>query len=246
MKRLRNIILVFIFPTICFPQQQKFSQQQHATVEAMASTFNFNGDTLGGGTCFMISKGGNQYFVTASHLFKASDMSGDVIPIDLLNQNQLETFNAKVYFHPDRNVDIAVFKLPKKITQGPGLSLDTTSLFPGMQVFFYGFPLSNMGTETPVLKFPLVKSAIISGMGKFAGVNILLLDGHNNHGFSGGPVLVYDTTKKAMCIVGVISSYYFEPRNVSYKGDRLSFDENSGIVICYWTRYIEEILEQNK
>lgn len=238
MKTLISAILLFVFPA------SPFSQPVSATIETMASTFNFNGDTLGGGTCFMINKDDDQYFVTAAHLFKASHQSGDVVPIEILIQNQLETFDARVYFHPNKNVDVAIMKLAKKITQGSGISLDSTFLYPGVQVLFYGFPLSNMGTVAMGIKLPLVKNAIISGQVKFAGVDVILLDGHNNHGFSGGPVLAYDTSKKTMCIVGVISSYFFEPRNVQYKGDRLSVDENSGIILCYGRRYIEDILKQ--
>ena len=181
----------------------------------------------------------------------------------MLIQNQLEPFDANVYFHTNRNVDIAIIKLSEKvsqvsengtgkfklseiISQGDGISLDTTLVGFGIETFFYGFPLTNMGTEALGIKFPLVKNAVLSGMVKYNGVDVLVLDGHNNRGFSGGPVVVYDTSKKKMCLIGVISGYFPESRSVQYKGDRLSFDENSGIILCYGRQYIEEIFNMHK
>jgi hypothetical protein len=252
MKALIYILLLLLFPATLFCQQQ----QLKATFETMASTFNFQGDTSAGATCFMINKEGRQYFVTAAHLFKPSHKSGDVVPIRMVIQNQVQSFDATVYFHADRNVDIALLRLSQKVSQrlklsekasqGNGISLDTTLIGFGMQVFFYGFPLTNMGTEALGIKFPLVKQAIVSGVVKHNGVDVLVLDGHNNRGFSGGPVLAYDTSIKKMCIIGVVAGYFNEPINVHYKGDQLSFDENSGIIVCYGRRYIEEILDKNK
>ena len=242
MKALLNILTLVIFPGILFSQHEHL----RATVETMASTFNFQGDTLAGATCFMINKDGEQYFVTAAHLFKSTHKSGDVVPIRMLIRNELEPFDAKVYFHADKNIDIAIMKLPEKVSQGRGISMDTTLVAFGLPVFFYGFPLTNMGTVGLGIKFPLVKKAIVSGSVKYNGVDVLVLDGHNNRGFSGGPVLAYDTSINKMCIVGVTSGFFPETRSVQYKGDKLSFDENSGIILCYGRRYIEDIFNKNK
>jgi hypothetical protein len=133
----------------------------------------------------------------------------------------------------------------KYILQG-GISLDTSFSTPGAEVFFYGFPLGNLGTEALGIKFPLVKKAIISGWVKNKGLDVLVLDGHNNLGFSGGPVVRYDTQSKKMNIIGVISGYVPEPINVKHKGDTLLVNENSGIIVCYGMHYIEEIFSKHK
>src|SRR5688500_13402164 len=103
-------------------------------VETMASRFNIECDTLIIGNCFMINKDEKLYFVTAAHLFRTTDKSGDLVPIRILIQNQLQSFKANVYFHTDRNVYIALIKLPEKVSQnikfseqvshGNGISLD--------------------------------------------------------------------------------------------------------------------------
>ncbi|WP_276500772.1 S1 family peptidase [Terrimonas pollutisoli] len=249
MRRLLYILSFFALPASSFSQDH---QELKATVETMASTFNFQGDTLAGATCFLVNKDGQQYFVTAAHLFKSSHKSGDTVLVRMLIQNELKPFDATVYFHANKDIDIAVFKLSEKVTQsikllenvsqGHGISLDTTLVGFGMPVFFYGFPLTNMGTEALGIKFPLVKKAIVSGVVKYNRVEVLVLDGHNNVGFSGGPVVAYDSNLKKMCTIGVVSGYFSETKNVEYKGDKLSFDENSGILLCYGRQYVEEIL----
>lgn len=74
----------------------------------------------------------------------------------MLIQNQLEPFDANVYFHTNRNVDIVIIKLSEKIiqvsengtgkfklsetiTQGDEISLNSIVEGSGMETFFYGF-----------------------------------------------------------------------------------------------------------
>lgn len=261
MKILILFLSIFFFTISALSQ----NQQSVAIGETMANTFSVNGDKLTG-SCFMVNKDGKQYFVTAAHLFESFHKSGDLVSIQMLVQNQLQSFNAKVFFHQNRNVDIALLQLTEKVSQNiefpedfikghdllpkifqcNGISLDTTLFTFGIDVFFYGFPLGALGTEALGIKFPLVKKAIISGWVKHNGMDLLVLDGHNNLGFSGGPVVAYDTSSKKMFIVGVISGYVPEPVNAKYKGDNISVNENSGIIICYGTRYIEDIFSNNK
>lgn len=256
MKVLLYILALLVFPATCFSQDE----QSKAISETMASTFNLHGDQATG-TCFQVTKKGKQYFVTAAHLFKPSHKSRDVVPIQMLIQNRMQSFEAKVYFHADRNVDIALIQLSEKVSQsiqlpeefirynkvfqkvfqGNGISLDSILIDFGKEVYFYGFPLGDLGTQVLGIRFPLVKKAIVSGWIKHKGLNKMVLDGYNNLGFSGGPVVAYDPNSKKMCLVGVISGYIPEPVSVQYKGDKLSVNENSGIIVCYGKGYIEEI-----
>lgn len=103
MEILIRVLCFIIFPTVAFSQDGRFG----ATAGTMASTFSIQGDKLTG-TCFLVTKDGTQYFVTAAHLFKESHKSGDLIPIMMFIQNQWQPFDAKIYFHPNRNVDIAM------------------------------------------------------------------------------------------------------------------------------------------
>lgn len=134
----------------------------------------------------------------------------------------------------------------QKLLQVNGISTDGIFTLPAMEVFFFGFPLGNLGQEIFGMKLPLVKKAIISGWISHNGIDLLLLDGHNNLGFSGGPVVAYDTATKKICVIGVISGYIPEPIDVKQKKETFSVNANSGIIICCDRRYIEEIFTANK
>ena len=233
--------------------------------QAMSNTYNIYGDKAIG-TCFLMTRNGEQYFVTAAHLFESSHRNGEEVPVQLVVQKELQSYHAKIYYHPDRKVDIAVLKFSETISQnasipdemaqyrdtiqkvfkGHGFSTDSIWVTVGSETYFLGFPLGNLGTEIFGIKFPLLKKAIISGFVKHNGVDILLLDGHNNLGFSGGPVIAYDATSKQMQVVGVISGYLPEPIDVRQKNSTFSVEENSGIIVCYDMRYILEIFRKNE
>jgi len=259
MKFLLVFSSLFISPLVAICQ----NEQPKAIAETMASTFNLTGDKLTG-TCFMVLRDGKQYFVTAAHLFESFHKSGDLVPVQMVVENVLQSFDAHVYFHANKNVDIAVVTLPEKITQhlkvpeeqekykeqlqewyaSNGVSTDSIFITEGLDAYFFGYPLG-LGEEYFGTKFPLVKKAIISGWTKRNGIDLLLLDGHNNVGFSGGPIVAYNTEKKKMCLVGIMSGYVPESVNVKQKA-ALSVSTNSGIMICYETRYLEEIFVTNK
>jgi hypothetical protein len=242
-----SFILLCIAPIVSYAQYPNISAKERAIVETMTSTFNFQGDTLGGGTCFLVKKNSRQYFVTAAHLFRTANKSGDIVPITMVIQSKPKYVEAKVYFHQKRNIDVAVMILPERIEQqGGGISIDSTFVMFGTQVLFYGFPLTNLGTDFPEIKLPLVKGAIVSGIIKYDNADMIVLDGHNNKGFSGGPAVAYDTSMKKMCVIGVISGFLRESRNTQYKGESLPFDENSGIILCYYRDYIEEVIKNIK
>ena len=260
MKKLAFILAIYVFPLIANSQIVR----PEAVAEAMSNTFNLYGDKLTG-TCFMITKDGKQYFVTAAHLFQSSHKSGDPVSIRMVVQNQLQSFDGRIYFHQNRNIDIAVLKLSENISQhtelpeeyamhreffdhlfpGNGISTDSLIIPPAMEVFFFGFPLGNLGTEIFGLKLPLTKKAVVSGWMIHKGIHLLLLDGHNNAGFSGGPVVGYDTASKRMKIVSVISGYVPEPISVKQRKETFSVNTNSGIIISYDRRYINDIFKEN-
>lgn len=256
-----TLLLCLIFSS-CITIAQR--EQWQATAEAMTATYSMHAEKQG--SSFMIKRNEEQFFITAAHLFSSTQQSGDAVLIQLFLQNQWQSFNAKVYFHPNRKIDIAVVKLAEKIAQtvyipeellkyrklseytdrNLGISMDSTLVAFGMEVFFYGFPLGNLGTEALGIKFPLVKRAIVSGWLQYDGRGVLVLDGHNNLGFSGGPVVAYNTRTKKMSVIGVVSGYVPEPVDARYKGDKLSVYENSGIIICYEVQLIEEIFNAHR
>ena len=92
---------------------------------------------------------------------------------------------------------------------------------------------------------PLVKKAPVSAI-QFRG-KPLLLDGHNNVGFSGGPV-ARRGTKEEQTVVGIVSGYHAERENVQDEnGDEApyTYEANTGIIIAHDIRHALDLIRAN-
>ena len=192
--------------------------------------------------------------VTAKHLFKRNTKTGDSIFVSLDINKKLTKFKAKVYFHPNALVDVAVLRIDSSISKETPIALGFGGqVFLGQQCIFLGFPIFNLGAYTKNEKIPLVKRAIVSAFYEKNGINIWLLDGHNNSGFSGGPIVSvapYDKMDNQF-IAGIISGYINENKKMSLKDGKgveseLSLNDNSGIIISYPSKYILETISTIK
>ena len=109
----------------------------------------------------------------------------------------------------------------------------------GYDAFFLGFPF---GLYTPMKDFeaPFIKKGVISSIVTGSnGISIIYLDGHNNPGFSGGPITFKMPNETQWHICGVILGYKWEPKKVLSAKDtnpvinntNSFIQENSGIVL---------------
>ena len=83
-----------------------------------------------------------------------------------------------------------------------------------------GYPYGLEGIierEDDICRLPLVKKACLSAFNEESDIGMLVLDGHNNLGFSGAPV-VYQTAGNSSSynFAGVISGYVrkYEPARI--------------------------------
>jgi hypothetical protein len=141
----------------------------------------------------------------------------------------------------DSEADVAVFRLDQSITP-PNLPLAAgmKDLVFGQDAYFLGFPYGltfDLGGED----FPIVKRCIVSATNRsFRGRNILLLDGWNNPGFSGGPVVFRPALsarglQEPMKVAGIVTAYANHPESVKVNGQIIAGAEvmlNSGIIIA--------------
>jgi hypothetical protein len=192
-------------------------------------------------TCFTLDFEGRQYLITAGHLLESFPPGGVVeimrnniwhpVPCTLIGRNYLK----------HTSLDVAVLATPHPIWSPHPCEPSTKDIVLGQDVYFLGFPYEMSmpsGQANGFFPLPLVKKACVS-MFDFSsptGPWHLMLDGHNNPGFSGGPVLFapkgYGSANK---IAGIISSYRNHPNpvlvnNLPSSGIVL---ENSGIInVC--------------
>ncbi len=124
------------------------------------------------------------------------------------------------------------------------LSMDGVML--AEDLYFLGFPYGletkeNINSDFPL---PLVKRATLSSVQ--AG-EPMLLDGHNNFGFSGGPVARRGTEGK-QTVIGVISGYRADYQDIlDEKGKKTSlmYETNTGIIIAHDIQHAVKIVENN-
>ena len=162
-------------------------------------------------TAFTIDVDGREYLITAKHVvagFKDQDK------IDIFMNNGWSPLTVKV-FRCEDPIDIAVLVPPHQLTVNFELPFDRTKFYFGQDAYFLGFPYgiqtSSVGINDP---YPLaiIKRGTISGseaVDQHKKAGLILLDGYNNPGFSGGPIVYRDLNQGAdvMKVLGVVSGF---------------------------------------
>ncbi|MEY8781288.1 serine protease [Allomuricauda sp. XS_ASV26] len=242
----------YLFIIVCqFLLTQISAQTNHViTANILENVYRIETDTLSG-TCFLTENNGKEYLITARHLFKTGLKNKDSTKIKLSFRNTVKDYNAEFKISSNKNIDIAVLSISESLKKLKPLP-SSKKIIVGQDMFFLGFPSFNKSSfftydkELGIL--PLVKKAIFSGGPVLDGYNLLFLDGHNNPGFSGGPVISYDYSLQSAAIVGIISGYYPEERQAKNR-DEIKLDaftfENSGIIKCFPFKLVSDIITSN-
>ena len=140
------------------------------------------------GTAFTIEVDGRQYLITAKHLTGESGIE----KLEIW-QEGWHRFKVSVVGMGTGREDVAVLSTDRVLTQTLPIDVGSERITVGQNVRFLGFPLgiaTDYIMEQEGMRLPLVKGGILSGMKFENKVSWLLVDGHNNGGFSGGPSCV--------------------------------------------------------
>ncbi len=180
------------------------------------------------GTMFSINVDDREYWLTAKHILTgrksgpAGEFSDKTVSLDVLDPiGDAIKWNSVQFavIDPGKDIDIVVL-VPNIKLQDVGIpSLKvSSSMGIGQECSFLGFPFANTwtatfsnSTQSTQYKMPFIKHCYISGIVRQPAA-ILVLDGINNPGFSGGPVLYQ--TGPSQVVLGVISGYRNEPGEV--------------------------------
>jgi hypothetical protein len=203
------------------------------------------------GSAFTIEVGGKQYLITARHLLPGFGSEGEV---ELWIEGRWSRMRARAIYPSREAVDIAALDLGKAVTITFPLEPSSGGLTLGQQVYFLGYPYG-LGTSgsAPVPPgfgdLPFLKSGIVSAVDdRDPEASVLYLDGQNNPGFSGGPIVFWHAASRSFRVAGVVRGYRNESLPVLKKKDLddpaapayqdLYTRANSGIVIGYDIRHI--------
>jgi len=224
------------------------------------------------GTMFSVDVDNRQYWLTAKHILTgrtsgpAGEFSQKTVWLQVLEPvgNEIK-WNSTQFdvIDPGKDIDIVALVPTTKLQASdmPALKLSSANFGIGAECSFLGFPYANTWTATLSTsaglisyKMPFIKHCYISGIIQPLGV--LVLDGINNPGFSGGPVLY--NTGPSQVVIGVISGYHVEPGEVhsvelpdtstavgTKKKKEDVVDLNSGIILAYSTNAAVDAIRKN-
>lgn len=206
---------------------------------------------------FTVDYRDKQLLVTVRHLFVADKSAvpypftvenGDKIKFNVFHDNRWKEIEAFVHFHENMDIDIAVIQIPILLSPKHPLPLDSSGLAIGQDVFFLGFPFQLKGDSADInnmFPFPFVKKASFSALQKGQREEIIFyFDGHNNPGFSGGPIVFKMQNSNEFKICGVVRGYVPQKGEMSTPFGKASYTENSGIILSYNIKHCKEIIDK--
>ncbi len=203
------------------------------------------GDSIG--TAFAVDHEEKQYLVTARHVV---DNISNLSQISIYHQKQWKELPVEVVGLASNGIDIAVFSPKMQIAPTYPLPPSAAGLILGQQVFFLGFPLGIIGAGSELNRqfpVPLVKSGVLSGFDDEKKTKKFFIDGYNNRGFSGGPLIFMPQGEQEYRIAGVISGYLSSvlPLHDSHGNSIGTQPENSGITIAYGIHTVIDLANTN-
>ena len=202
------------------------------------------------GTAFRVDYGGKVYLVTARHV--AAGLPEDNATIQVRRDNKWEDFHTiKTLFPPSNDADIAVFETDEKISQPFTIKPigDAGGVTMGQQVWFLGYPFEGIGTRSNGVTFPFMKRGTMSAIdGTNPDAVVLYIDGFNNPGFSGGPIIYWSFSKQAYEVLGVVKGYRFDTAKEVVNGQQIDSKVlvNSGILIGYSIKHALQAIERGQ
>jgi Trypsin-like peptidase domain len=201
------------------------------------------------GTCFTIYVGDKQYLITARHIIDSWNPNQS---IQTFHENQWKHIELGLVGRCEGEIDIAVLSAPILISPTSNLPATSGGIVWGQDVYFLGFPYGwygDIGELNRNFPMPFVKKAILSCMFMQQDDRIqrFFLDGHNNPGFSGGPVVFRESNSNEFKVASVISGYRYTNEPI-FDGEEqipLAYRYNTGIIISYGIGHAIEIIEAN-
>ena len=199
------------------------------------------------GTCFTLDVDGRQYLITARHIVQS--IAGPCV-VKIFHDGIWKDLPVQLVGHGTGDVDITVLASKQRVSPTYTVHATLDGLATGQEVFFLGFPYglgSELGKMNDEFPLPFIKRAIVSAMDESKGSRIFFLDGHNNPGFSGGPVAYRRASDGDMMVIGVVSGYLQSPQPVynAHNEPVLNYHYNTGIIKTYSITHATELIREH-
>jgi S1-C subfamily serine protease len=193
------------------------------------------------GTAFTIDYRGKIYLVTARHVVAGVPDNNAIIQVN--RDGQWQDFQTVRTLYPSSSdVDIAVFETSEKAAQPFNITPagDTGGVSLGQQLWFIGYPfgmashVTIKGSGGGVL--PFIKRGTMSAIDATnPDAIVYYIDGFNNPGFSGGPIVFWEFSSHTYKILAVVKGFREDTAKLKVNGQNLETNiiVNSGIVVGY-------------
>jgi hypothetical protein len=180
----------------------------HPTDHTLTRVFQIQAGTKIG-TAFTIEVDGREYLITAKHV--VSELLNTKNEVQICRSDGQCPAMEVTILRCDDPIDIAILVLRRPMSPRSQVRPELRGLVYGQDIFFLGFPfgLNTMLGTDPHYPVPLIKKGTASGEVRINGATVILIDGHNNPGFSGGPVVYRDLANPSGLekIAGVVSGF---------------------------------------
>ena len=218
------------------------------TLNVIARVFQIKWrDSLG--TAFAIDHHDKQYLITARHVVEGIAHTDN---IEIYREQQWKLTNVSLVGSGADSIDVTVLSCSVGLAPPLTLVASANGISHGQPLYFLGFPFG-WRWDTKVIadhKFPtpFVKAGILSGF--YDDLSLLVIDGHGNKGFSGGPVVFHPNghLNNELRVAGVVSKLPVTPPSpvVNENNVPLGYvQENPGFVLAVNIQYAIELIDAN-
>jgi S1-C subfamily serine protease len=205
------------------------------------------------GTAFTIDYLGKLYFVTARHVVAGVPKRNAIIQVRQAGQWE-DLHTVKTLLPPSSDADIAVFETDKKVPQPFTVTTlgKTGGVTMGQQVWFLGYPFEGLGSRfgnDNGTVLPFMKRGTMSAIDSTnPDAVVLYIDGFNNPGFSGGPIIFWNFTSHTYEIIGVVKGYRPDTAKMVINGAQVDTTVlvNSGILVGYSIKHAIQAIENDQ
>jgi hypothetical protein len=166
------------------------------------------------GTAFGVDHKGKLYLVTARHVVAALPLAGGKIQVRQKGEWKDYEVIGKLLPSSD-DVDIVILQTNEKVPTPYFIQWsDKSSITMGQQIWFLGYPYG-IGSKFANFEAPFIKRGTMSAIDiSNPQAVVLYIDGFNNPGFSGGPIIYWDFTDRVVRIIGVVKGYKQESAKI--------------------------------
>jgi hypothetical protein len=225
------------------------------TTNVLRRIFNIKYNN-GHATCFVLDRDKKQYLITAKHIVK------DILKSDriqIYKDGTWQYLDVILLGHCQDDIDITILRPSIQLAHSSYcLEASVANISWGQDVYFLGFPYGlrgEVGKFNNEFPFAFVKKAIVSMMcfDDDEVINKLYLDGHNNPGFSGAPVVISNigqppSEDNPYRLIAVISGmrYEYEPVYDELQSKtHLTYRYNTGIILAYPINHALAVIDSN-